>query len=96
MSEVDVAPVPVMPVPVPTAPSPLPAPPLNTDSEAVVSPTGTPIIPPAAVPYIAGVVGIAGVVHEAVPNPTVQLVTAIILAVGAVLGIASPGWRKQA
>lgn len=94
MPEVDVSQVGQLPMP--EVGKPIQAPPLNNDSEGVVSPTGTPVIPPAAVPYIASVVAAAAVVHEMVPNPTVQLVTAILTAIGAVLGIASPGLRRRA
>lgn len=92
MPEVDVSQVGQLPAP--EAPKPLPAPPLNNDSEGV-SPTGAPVIPPKAVPYVVGVVATAGVLHEMVSNPTVQLVTAIVLAVGVALGVASPGLRRK-
>lgn len=68
---------------------------LESEGVATTSATGQPVIPPKAVPYIAGAVAVATVVHEMVANPTVQLVTAIIVAVGAVLGIASPGLRRK-
>lgn len=65
-----------------------------------VSPTGTPRVKPAAVPWLlASMVGaVAGLelCATAVPDETVQLACRIgaVTLVG-VLGIVSPGWRRQ-
>lgn len=60
------------------------------------SPTGTPILPPAWTPWLSVVVAIAGVVSfiPGVP-PAVITICGLIVAVGAALGIASPGSRKH-
>ena len=59
------------------------------------SPTGQPLIPPKAVPYLTVAVAAAVVVHETVHHPTAQLITGILLAVASVLGLASPGLRRK-
>lgn len=73
----------------------------KTDKElAPISPTGSPLIPPKAVPWLALLVGAAGVV-AALPTmgmslpPTVVAIATAVVALGAVLGIASPGARKR-
>jgi hypothetical protein len=61
-----------------------------------VSPTGAPLIPPAYVPYAAAAVAGAAVVQQvAEPGSVVAVIASVVLAVGAVLGIASPGLRKR-
>jgi hypothetical protein len=60
-----------------------------------VSPTGTPVIPQVAVRVAAAVVGIAGVLMTTLPPHTVGFrLCAGIVALGTMLGIASPGVRK--
>lgn len=61
-----------------------------------VSPTGQPVLPTAYVPYAAAVVAGAAVVQQmAEPGSVVAVVAAVLVAVGAVLGIASPGLRRK-
>ena len=61
-----------------------------------VSPTGAPLIPPAYVPYAAAAVAGAAVVQQvAEPGSTPGIIASVLLAIGAVLGIASPGMRKR-
>lgn len=64
---------------------------------APVSPTGAPMIPPKLVPWMTIAVLLAGVlpfVPGLVLPPLVSGLCAIIVTVGAALGIASPGARK--
>lgn len=72
---------------------------INNDTTATVSPTGAPVVPPAAVPYLlAGVVGMDVLAEEfSDPAPwtaarTLRLVSRLV--VYAVLG-ASPGLRRK-
>lgn len=61
-----------------------------------VSPTGLPAIPPKAVPWLVGIWGAAYVVAKSLPPHTVAAIIAQnVLEIGALLGLASPGWRKQ-
>lgn len=66
---------------------------------APVSPTGTPLIPPKAVPWLTLVAGLAGILAAlpafgvALPPVVVGISTAVV-AILAGLGIASPGLRK--
>lgn len=67
--------------------------------EAVPSPTGTPLIPPTAFKWVALVVGVAlsALVSLIAIYPDakgLQVALAIVSAIAAVLGIASPGIRK--
>lgn len=73
----------------------------KTDKElASISPNGSPLIPPKAVPWLALLVGVAGVTASlptmglSLPPAVVAIATAIV-ALGTVLGIASPGARKK-
>ncbi len=59
------------------------------------SPTGTPILPPAAIPYLVGVAGIAATAETVLPPHTVAAhVARFVLLLMSVLGIASPGLRR--
>ena len=65
-----------------------------------VSPTGAPVISPKVVPYLAGLVAVAAAVAAKMPDivPSSELdqqIAGIIVALGTIFGIASPGWRKQ-
>lgn len=73
---------------------------LNTDTEGVatveVSPTGAPGIPPAAVPWITGLVALALVAARTLPPHTVAAqVAGGLVDVAVLLGLASPGWRRK-
>lgn len=73
---------------------------INNDQSASPSPTGRPLISPAAVPWLLAVaVGAASgleVAIQAVPDPTAQLAMRIAQsALLGALGILSPGWRKK-
>jgi hypothetical protein len=60
------------------------------------SPTGVPVIPPAAVPWLTSVVGIAGILAASLPEHTVGArVAQLVFALGAALGLASPGLRRK-
>lgn len=61
------------------------------------SPTGTPLIPPRAVPFISAGLVIAGALAQVVPQQTVagrvlSLITSIL---GPLFGVLSPGLRKK-
>lgn len=76
------------------------APPLNTDSEGVamppeVSPTGAPVLGQVLVRAATALVGIAGILVASLPPYTVaHKVCAVVVGLGAALGIASQGVRK--
>lgn len=70
---------------------------LNNDQLA--SPTGTPKVSPAAIPWLIGVMvgAVAGleVCASAAPSPTAQLACRIgAVALAGILGTVSPGWRS--
>lgn len=77
--------------------------PVNEENKVVpvvVNPTGTPLIPPKAVPWLTALAVLAGVVAGGpamgltfIP-PAVSGVAAALVAVLTALGIASPGLRK--
>jgi hypothetical protein len=59
------------------------------------SPTGAPVVPPAIVPWLVGLVGLAAVGAQTLPPHTLGAkVCAGIVALGGVLGLASPGLRR--
>lgn len=59
------------------------------------SPTGTPILPPKAVPWLVALVGLASVGVATLPDYTVgHKVAMVIVGLGALFGIASPGLRR--
>ena len=65
------------------------------------SPTGTPVIPPKAVPFLAILIAIAAAVAEKAPDlfPSTDLdqtIARLIVTAGAIFGIVSPGLRKRA
>lgn len=63
---------------------------------SVASPTGSPVLPVPWVPWLTGLVGIAGVVSQLIPEHTIgSKIAQAIVAIGAVLGLASPGWRTK-
>jgi hypothetical protein len=69
------------------------------ETTPAVSPTGTPLVPTKAVPWILIVVAVAGAVvglpEMGVAIPAIVLAGAKVVGViGAALGIASPGLRK--
>jgi hypothetical protein len=61
------------------------------------SPTGTPVIPPSLVPILAGLVGVAGVLSQVLPQHTVAVKVCVIISLnlGPLLGMLSPGIRKR-
>lgn len=62
---------------------------------AAISPTGAPMLPAKAVPWLVALVGVAGVAAQVLPEHTVAHKIALaVMGFGALLGIASPGWRK--
>jgi hypothetical protein len=86
----------------PDGTSPLqPMEPQMPDETPAVSPTGTPLLPPKAVPYAVAVVGAAALLVAApelglpfvIPMAIVGIAK-IVVALGALLGIVSPGLRK--
>lgn len=68
------------------------------DSDGVatvaVSPTGAPVIPPTAVPWLVGLVGLATVATQTLPPHTIAFkVASIVVGLGSIFGLASPGLR---
>jgi len=62
---------------------------------AARSPTGTPVLPVWAVPWLVALVGVAGVAANVLPAHTVAAKVALaIVSLGAALGLASPGMRR--
>lgn len=63
---------------------------------AQVSPTGTPLISPKAVPYVAASAGILSIVQQIIPQHTIfaQILGFALPALVSILGIASPGLRR--
>lgn len=60
------------------------------------SPTGLPAIPPKAVPWLMGLVGVALVAARTLPPHTVAAqVAGGLVDVAVIFGLASPGWRKK-
>jgi hypothetical protein len=65
--------------------------------ETTNSPTGVPVIPPKVVPWLAALVGVAGVAMQFLPAHTIGFkLAAGIVSLGGLVGIASPGIRKAA
>lgn len=63
---------------------------------APTSPTGQPILPPKAVPWLIALVGAAWTATEVLPPHTIAYKVAWgIAGIGALLGIASPGMRRK-
>lgn len=61
-----------------------------------VSPTGAPMLPPRLVPWLAALVGLAAILSQSLPPHTAaSKVAAVIAGLGGVLGVASPGLRRQ-
>lgn len=61
-----------------------------------VSPTGAPVVPTKAVPWIVAVVGVAAVAMQVLPAHTIGYkIAAGLVALGALFGIASPGLRTR-
>ncbi len=59
------------------------------------SPTGAPMVPTKAVPWLVALIGVAAVAMQALPDNTIGYkVAAAIVAFGTLFGIASPGLRK--
>lgn len=60
------------------------------------SPTGTPVIPPVAIPWVSGVLAIAISLAAIIPSHTVgfKLVVGVGGLCAFLLGI-GPGWRRQ-
>lgn len=69
------------------------------NSDQYVSPTGTPVIPPRAVPYVLAGVGLLQVVEEEVANPGPwdgPRVMRLAIRIGTYFALgALPGWRKR-
>lgn len=60
------------------------------------SPTGVPVLPPAAVPWLVGLVGLATVATQTLPEHTVAFkVASLIVGLGGLFGLASPGLRRK-
>jgi len=81
------------------------APPISGLEEAIAktqatragaSPTGVPTLPPKAVPWLMGLVGVALVAARTLPLHTVaaQLASGLV-DVAVLFGLASPGWRRK-
>lgn len=61
-----------------------------------VSPTGAPWIPPAVVPYLVALGGVAGSVIALAPEHTIaHRVSVAVLGILGLLGLASPGLRRR-
>lgn len=59
------------------------------------SPTGTPVIPVAVVPWLTAAVGACGIALTLLPAHTIAFhVCSVVVTIGTMFGIASPGWRK--
>lgn len=59
------------------------------------SPTGRPLIPPALVPWLTAVGALAVALEQVLPPHTVAAKAAhAVVAVAALLGLVSPGWRR--
>lgn len=63
------------------------------------SPTGTPVLPPNVVRYVAPCIAVAAAItmgpEAGIVLPAVVLTVAkLVVLVGTVLGVVSPGWRK--
>lgn len=59
------------------------------------SPTGTPVLSPKLVPYIVGLLGLAGVGMSVLPSHTIAFkVCAFLTGLGGIFGVVSPGARK--
>lgn len=74
------------------------APPLKNEQEGVAtsSPTGSPAIPPQAVPWLTALVAAALVSARAFPvGHPVQVAADAITDVAVLFGLASPGWRRK-
>ncbi len=60
-----------------------------------VSPTGIPVINPKAIPWLVAVVAAAGLGLEMLPSHTLGYkICGLVVLVGGLVGIASPGLRK--
>lgn len=67
----------------------------QANSTTSVSPTGTPMLPPRLVPWLVVAVAVAAALPLVPGIPgVVSAACGIVVAVGAALGIASPGLRK--
>jgi hypothetical protein len=73
------------------------APVMSTESTKEASPTGTPLLPPKAVPWVALLVGLAATGAAIFPADSVAgKVCTVLVGLGGVLGVASPGLRRKA
>jgi hypothetical protein len=69
---------------------------LKEMAKAEASPTGAPVIPTGLVPWLVGVVAVAGALSEVLPEHTIAAhVCRGIFFIGTALGLASPGLRKK-
>lgn len=60
------------------------------------SPTGVPKVPPKAVPWLLGLVGVALVSARAFPvGHPIQVAADAVTDVAVLFGLASPGWRRK-
>lgn len=83
----------------PTADLSTSAPSLKNEQDGTaitVSPTGAPVVPVNLVPWLVGVVGVAGVLAHTLPPHTIAAqICGLVFQFGGLLGLASPGVRKQ-
>jgi hypothetical protein len=80
---------------------PMLSPPVVVPIREEVSPTGKAVIPPALVPWVAALVTLAAGYQQLAPefgisHPTVVgKLAGLVLGLGALFGVLSPGLRKQ-
>lgn len=61
-----------------------------------VSPTGTPVMPAVIIPVATAVVAAAGAAVVFIPESHwAHKACLVVLAIGAALGVSSPGWRRK-
>lgn len=61
-----------------------------------VSPTGTPLLPTSAVPFLVGLVALATGLTSVLPPHTIGFkVATFVVGLGSLFGLASPGWRRK-
>lgn len=70
--------------------------PVRLSGLAEASPTGAPVISPAVVPWLVGIVAVAGALSEVLPEHTIGAYACrTIFFIGSALGLVSPGLRKK-
>lgn len=69
---------------------------LKEMAKAETSPTGKPVIPTSIVPWLVGIVAVAGALSEVLPEHTIGAYACrTIFFIGSALGLVSPGLRKK-